>query len=60
MLAGTRACIGCPSNRAYTGLFLENEITRMGDFEQIYNKQNKRIIEKFDKDGKLIERITEE
>lgn len=52
-LAGTMACKNCPNNSYYTGLSLK-------EVEEFYNKKPKRIIEKFDQDGKLIERITEE
>ena len=50
-LAGTRACLTCSKG-----------MIDMMFYPPIYYEKNKpkeRIIEKFDKDGKLIERITE-
>jgi len=46
-LAGTRACETCPNN---------TDITRYGEWTYI---PAYKVIEKYDKDGNLIERITE-
>ena len=52
-LAGTAACLVCPRYQQYLG---DSNI-----YPPTYLPSgNKKITEKFDKDGKLIERITEE
>jgi len=52
-LAGTSACAGCfqnPNAKWFSSLDTHYQPIR----------KNKRVIEKFNQDGKLIERITEE
>ena len=50
-LAGTKACLTCPNNTIMQWSVPEYSLR--------YEPKRQRIIEKFDKDGKLIERITE-
>ena len=53
-LAGTRACLSCPNGWEWNGAlywFIPPWV--------VGEPKPKRVIEKFDKDGKLIERVTE-
>lgn len=52
-LAGTRACLNCPNYQQYFGL---------PQFEPMktFFPKKKKVTEKYDKDGSLIERIIEE
>lgn len=54
-LAGTGACNNCTNSSEYMGYFYSLKIQPL-----VHKNLGKRVIEEFDKDGKVIKRITEE
>ena len=57
-LSGTAACLTCPNGSQYQGYHSFKIVRPVDDNCEV--KKVKRIIEKFDEKGNLIERITEE
>ncbi len=57
-LAGTRACFTCPNGPNQYSPYMTYPVYYQ-NIPQTYPSPSKKITEKYDKDGKLIERIIE-